>query len=378
MFIAMSQNQISSLGNIKLSDEGEIPSSVIEERWYILQAPICHRGPILGLDKVVNEYQNEKQSIFEVFRPKCIRMVLKNGKWEKESDNLYFNYVFIKADINELEKLRKNEFSILRFLRDGRAGYENEYAFIDRKQMSVLKWISQSYSQGIPIYYPKTENLKKGDRIRIIDGEFKGIEAIVEFQTGSGTKNVMVRLENWASIPLINVKCDQYEILELGGDNKRICSKIENSRLAAKLHESMMHLYENQLTEKDLEVAKKAIREYGRLQYALEYTCKVSSHLLQAYKILGKDEEENYQYTLSSATRFLKENVVNRMQQKAQLLIALYGCTNDFQFRNQAHQVMLAWGTESASATGYKVLLQRLKDYDRLFDKENSRKDLWK
>ena len=77
-------------------------------------------------------------------------------------------------------------------------------------------------------YIPQPDGLRKGDRIRITEGRFKGVEATVVIQPGAGRKDVMVCVENWMWVPLLRVMPGEYEVIALNDEDKHVYTRLDN------------------------------------------------------------------------------------------------------------------------------------------------------
>lgn len=105
--------------------------------------------------------------------------------------------------------------------------------------MENLRWVARSYSDELPVYVPEAGYLRKGDRIRITDGRFKGVEASVVIQPGVGEREVMVCVDNWMWVPLLRVQPGEYEVIGLAEEGKHVYTRLDNSRIQNGLHEAL-------------------------------------------------------------------------------------------------------------------------------------------
>lgn len=106
--------------------------------------------------------------------------------------------------------------------------------------------------------------LRKGDRIRITDGRFKGVEASVVIQPGVGEREVMVCVDNWMWVPLLRVQPGEYEVISLAEEGKHVYTRLDNSRIQNGLHEALgRHWGDGGVTAIDRELATETLRAYG-------------------------------------------------------------------------------------------------------------------
>ena len=79
-------------------------------------------------------------------------------------------------------------FPVLSFLPRVRERKREYFPYLSDAAMENLQWVARSYSNTLPVYIPQPDGLRKGDRIRITEGRFKGVEATVVIQPGAGRK----------------------------------------------------------------------------------------------------------------------------------------------------------------------------------------------
>ena len=242
---------------------------------------------------------------------------------------------------------------------DGRGSYP----FVSDREMENLRWVARSYSDELPVYVPEAGYLRKGDRIRITDGRFKGVEASVVIQPGVGEREVMVCVDNWMWVPLLRVQPDEYEVISLAEEGKHVYTRLDNSRIQNGLHEALgRHWGDGGVTAIDRELATETLRAYGELQLdSAVMRCKLYSLLLPAYTILG--DEERQKSLIGTIVSFLP--LIRAEQSLALLLLTLYGCTDSSIYYYRAHELIDPWSRESSPKKSKLSLIRRLADYDR-------------
>lgn len=336
-------------------------------RWYVMQLPTGHKGGVKGL--ACEELRRKKYNLppLEYFWPTCVEKVKRNGKWISPTRTLYYNYIFVHASENDIYEMKRSSFKILSFLPRVRTEEMDFYPYVPDDQMETLKWISRSYSNEIPIFFPKTE-LLRGDRIRITDGQFAGAEAIVVIQKGQGRKTILVQIQNWACVPLINVEEGQYEIIDLNKDKKHLYKRFDNAALADKLHRALERFHKGLLNEEDLRLANQTLKEYGseemrkmaRRDTKLAARSKLYPLLLPAYTILRNVEESKQ--VIAEMLEMLTQT--QAPQVCALIYVTLYGCTDNYRYHHAAHKLVDGWAEDENPSKAKKQLLQRLSDYD--------------
>lgn len=325
--------------------------------------PSCHKGPAKGLQEELKRRHRNGESLFEYFAPSYVEVKKRDGGFVETRRPLLYNYVFIHASEYEIYRMKQwlPQYNFLPRIKDGKHEY---HPYLSEEAMTNLQWVADSYSSVVPVYTPKPEQLIKGDRIRITEGQFKGAEASVIIQPGAGKRDIMVCVENYMWIPLLRVQPGQYEVIALNDDGKHVYTRLENDRLLLKLHEALGRFYhqEDGATEADRKLAVETVKQYGNLRMDSDIMrSKLYALLLPAYTISGnRQESEKLIGTLQAMLPLIKAE-----QSRALLLTTLYGCTNSCLYHTQAHEIIDKWRQEENPKKSKQQLIRRLDDYDR-------------
>lgn len=328
-------------------------------RWYVLTLPACHRGPSRGLREEQARRADSGEPSFEFFAPTFVAVCRREGRWVRSERPLLYNYVFIRSSVYEIFRM-KRELPLYNFLRS--AGRRGDYPYLTEGEMDNLRWVARSYSDELPLYQPEPGCLSEGDRIRITEGRFRGVEASVVIRPGVGDRDVMVSVDNWLWVPLLRVRPGEYEVVALSDRGKRVYDRLDNPRIWQGLHEALGRHWAGCLTDADRSLASEVVRAYGQLRMdSTVMRCKLYSLLLPAYTIRGDDERRK---SLEAAmVSFLP--LIRAEQSLALLLVTLYGCTDSSVYYYRSHELVDPWGREPSPRRGKLTLIRRLADYDR-------------
>lgn len=333
-------------------------------RWYVMLLPSSHRGLATGLKEERERRMKYGEPVFDYFAPSYVEVKKIKGKFVKTDCPLLYNYVFIRATVDEIFHLKRN-LPQYNFLPKVKGEKEDYYPYLSDRAMENLKWVADSYSNVLPVYVPKSETLVKGDRVRITEGQFKGTEAIVVIQPGAGMKDIMVSVENWMWVPLLHVKPGQYEVISLNEDSKHVYSSLDNQRVISRLHGALKYLHHAEgIPETDRQFAREVLSQYGNLRMETDVMrCKLYSILLPAYVLAG--DQEVFKALVSTVESILP--AVKAEQSKALLLVTLYGCTDNSIYYAKAHQLTHSWRMEKNPKKSKLQLLQWLDDFDEWY-----------
>lgn len=331
-------------------------------RWYVLTLPSCHRGPAVGLQRELDRRLRNGEPSFEFFAPSYVEVKRDGDRLVNTRRPLLYNYVFIRSSENEIYRMKRllPQYNFLPRVRDGKSEY---YPYLSDDAMRNLQWVARAYSDELPVCEPETDQLAKGDKIRITAGRFKGVEARVAIQPGGGRKEIVVCVENWLWVPLLHVRSGEYEVVALNDGGKHVYARLDNERLLSGLHRALERYHSPEgVTDEDWAVASETLRQYGNLcMESNVLRCKLYALLLPAYTILV--EKEARDRLLGTVRSMLP--LVKAEQSRALLLVTLYGCTDNQLYRSQAHEIVDRWSREETPRRSKLRLIQRLADYDR-------------
>lgn len=335
-------------------------------RWYVLAFPTSRQGhyqgnPARALRMELERRTRNGEPVFEYFAPSYVEVRKQHGDLVRTNHPLLYNYVFIHASEAEIYRMKRflPQYNFLPRVREKDDAY---YPYLSDEAMENLKWVAASYSDVLPVYTPGPERLMKGDRIRITEGQFKGVEASVIIQPGGGRKEVMVCVENCMYVPLLCVEPGQYEVIALNADNRHVYTRLNGDRLPAGLHKALKRYHSPEgVTDADRALASEVLQQYANLQLDSDVMrCKLYSMLLPAYAILG--DREAFDQLLGTVRSILP--LIRAEQSRSLLLVTLYGCTNCCLDYEQAHAAVDPWRGEQPLKKSKAQLLRRLDDYD--------------
>ncbi len=332
-------------------------------RWYLMSYPYGRKGLTLGLEQELKRRKGEGEEPFEYFAPTYLETKEEDGRLVKTQTPLLYNYFFVRASEDELFRIKKHQpqYNVLHRIIHSDGSYH--YPFVKDDVIQTLRWIAKSYAGCIPLYLLDQMLLVKGDRIRITKGEFKGVEARIVTRPKSAVKEIMVFVENWMCVPLMNVRPNQYEIIGLNDEKKpsTVSYGLDNPRLSQQLHEALCRYHKGETTEEDRKLASDTFNRFSTvIADSILSRCKLYALLLPACTIL--EEKEKLDGLLNLIQVMLPK--IKAEQSLALLMVTLYACTDNFTYHERAHQLVAPWTEEEAPKKSKQLLLNRLADYD--------------
>lgn len=330
-------------------------------RWYVLTLSGSHRGHAAELQAEVNRRAAESEPTFDFFAPTYTKVRTVRGHEENVKRPLLFNYVFIHASEVEIKRMKKL-LPAYNFLPRVRGAEGEWFPYLTDAAMQNFRWVAQAYENRLPAYVPDATRLVKGDRIRILEGQFAGVEATLVSNVGSSDKEIVVRVDDWLWVPLLHVAPGQYEVIALNGGAKHEYFHYDNEKFRKGLHLAMEHhLTGGTLTDADRQLAAEALLSFRNLQADTDVMrCKHYAYLLMIHTLLGNDAERtDLIHTIRSFLPLVKAE-----QSRALLHVTLYGCTNDHLDFEAAHTLVTPWMSEANPKKSKRQLIDQLRDYD--------------
>ena len=333
-------------------------------RWYVMVYPTSSRAMTEELDRELARRQRDNEPLFEYFAPILVEAKKINGRLVRTRRPLLYNYLFVHASEAEIYRIKQRlpQYNLLPRVKDSKESYH--YPYLTDKAMRDLQWIARSYAEPVPVCTADPAWLVKGDRIRITEGRFAGIEAKVVTNATSRHKEILVSIDDWMCVPLLKVQPGAYEVIELNAENPGYYSRLNNSKLFDRIHDALCRHLAGGGSAEDRAIATEVLQEYGSLTLDSDIMrSKLYVLLLQAYTILGETAKRESQ--LVTIQKLLP--AVRAEQSRALLLVTLYGCTDNRLYYDQAHALIDPWLAEESPKQSKAQLIRHLADFDRLF-----------
>lgn len=354
-----------------LTPRDAAPSSLLasrrngrEPRWYVLVFPaVNYRDAERELAAERERHRRDGEPDFDFCAPRFVECRYEDGRFVHTRRPLFFNYVFVRASEQEIFRMKGGALRRFNFLPRVRQGDREYYPYLPDEAMRAVLWISRSFADAVPVCTDDLERLVRGDRVRIVEGRFKGVEARVARQPRTGRKVLVAYIENWMWIPLLEASDAKYEVIGLSEEGT-FYSAYDYDRVLEGLHAALLRRHGAEgATADDRAAALDVIR---RLETAKVDTpllrCKQHALLLLAFTVLG---DRAKQARLAEASASLLAGVKTEAG-LALLLVTLYGCTDSSLHHGRAHELLAPYRAADRPKKSWRTLLAHLADYDRV------------
>ncbi|MBQ5891043.1 MAG: UpxY family transcription antiterminator [Bacteroidales bacterium] len=174
-----------------------------EVLWYAMRVP--YRNEL----KVQLKLQEKG---IETFIPKRKKIVKKRGKISYELLPAVNNLIFVHSSLSNIKDL-KQEILNLQYLVNKSENKSVKIVVRDNEMQSFIKAV-ENLEEEITYLSPEEINIDKGTRVRIIGGNFDGVEGIFVKVKGKRNKKVVVMLDKLLAVVIAEVDSDLIEVIK--------------------------------------------------------------------------------------------------------------------------------------------------------------------
>ena len=222
------------------------------------------------------------------------KTVVKHGDKEQPVEKpLLFSYIFVHTEEHVADAFctANNGIAFLREHRpDGKLG---PHLVIPDYQMDNFMRAVELYTDEMPFVAPTPAMLAKGDRVRIIGGQFKGLEGILEARQGKDGGRVIIRLEKLVSISTTEISPELIEVLEFAPESRHLYQKLDSFH--PRLRRALDLRAERKPLTPELEGHLRVFtKRFANLEVsALNARVRYLAYLMLAYALLEHDDEHS-------------------------------------------------------------------------------------
>lgn len=189
--------------------------------WYVLNYITSHGQTA---QKTINRYNNRQNTALELFAPTYVVKEERDGQTRFRDVSLTFHYLFVRGPFSEVKRLcsETNGFSFLI-----NRGATERYAVIPDRQMAGFQNIARAYKNCLP-YFPVGDlDLRKGDLVEVVKGDFPGLVGRFIPNPRSKTGNLVLHVCSDFNTIAFNVKATDIRILEFAPDTTRANDQLD-------------------------------------------------------------------------------------------------------------------------------------------------------
>ena len=169
-----------------MSEPMEMMTARNSRQWYVLK---CRRQ-ILKARDVLHELRKSHAEDFEFFLPTRFVVEQVGGRRRRVEKAVAFNFAFVNCRYALLRQLVEDyaHLFLLQYRRMGQSDTpclaKDRLLVVPDAEMEMFMRTIGAYDGTVPALLPEEADLEKGDRVRIIGGQFDGIEGILVTRQG--------------------------------------------------------------------------------------------------------------------------------------------------------------------------------------------------
>lgn len=314
-------------------------------RWYVLtafrtSAQTCERAKN---DTV--EFNLRFGSDIECFAPTFVDASIRNDRRERRRKPLVYNYIFIKGTLPELRKFHTvyPAYNLIP-AGDGRKS-PTDYRYVPDGEMRQFMHLARIYENTVPYFSPSEIDLEHGDKVRIIGGQFSGIEGILLSQQGRDGGRVIVKVSDMLAVETLDIAPEYLQIVEFAQGNKHLYDKLD-SYLPKARRALQNYLSPAGPDNRDLAAVNYFLTRCGNA--ALPQSPKIGGKyvalLMLSHRISGRMQE--YEHCKQMCAELLPR--ITNPETRTMILGFLYACSREQEWLLQARTIVSDWGDPAA------------------------------
>lgn len=195
-------------GGIIITDElnhkaRRVPETETEGMvWFALSAPYCREFKAQAM--------LDEQGI-ENFIPMRYSLKEVRGQKKRLLEPVIHNLIFAHCTRDTMKRVKGKANNYLQY-KTIREGGRNLPIVVPDKQMEAFIKVCSTFDDGLKFFRPGEINLAKGTKVRIIGGEFNGVEGVFVKIAGLRDRRVVVEIPLVASVATAIICADFLEI----------------------------------------------------------------------------------------------------------------------------------------------------------------------
>lgn len=201
------------------------------KKWYILKAFLTRykADDVLSAEMTVRRNTSDARfPALEYYVPHLEeKKRLVNGTLKDVSSPLG-GYIFLRGTLHDITRFCNSHtgFNKIKGL-DG----SSDFLYIRDNDMENFKRVVQAYNanhRNAPFISSNPDFFERGDTVRIIDGEFSGVQGRFITSRGKDSGYVVVKVGNQFYIPTLEIKSSQLQIISFADNNHHVYQKLDS------------------------------------------------------------------------------------------------------------------------------------------------------
>lgn len=264
-----------------------------KKHWYVLNfIPVSLSASRKKAEDWINRFNGLNSSDLEIFAPTFFVYSDKKEKKGLRQIPLTYHYVFIRGDHDEVKKLCLSGYGFY-FVLTTKDETIKEHAIVPDEAMNSFMLIARRYSNSLPFYPLENVVLEDGDYVRIVEGDFAGLEGYFFPKAKSSKGRVVLRIAKELGTAVFDISAKYIQILRFSPQSNVKYHIVERfiPRFFPILRKYFLH---ERLSEEEITEISLFTRRMGVVRMDKPITeAKLSVLLVGCYRIMGNVKEEN-------------------------------------------------------------------------------------
>ncbi len=292
-----------------------------------------------------------------VYRETSRGQAVKNKK-------LLERYVFVHAGISDIFEMKRQYPSMLLLPRKDRLDSgERKYLSVPDGEMEMFRRIAHCYSNEVPCYRPGDIDLEAGDLVRVIGGQWDGIEGTLVTQRGRDGGKVVLQLNGLFLVPTMEIEPRFIQIISFGKGNRHPYRKFEAHLPRAV--KALTNLFDQgTLSPDDIAAMTTFTARFEALEPAtLNVASSHAALMLMSYRALG-DQQSCERYHAQC------QRMADRITSSTQLglhLAMMYAATGRQDLGQRLHLIVDEWQPIQPSQQKKRSVAEMLERFETIY-----------
>lgn len=259
-------------------------------RWYVMTGYALDKRRGMSIAAQVEKYNAEHGSGLEVFAPTFVKVYNEAKSPRRRMLPLACQYFFIRGRLSQVKDFRsRNKGYNLVYDRADKES-ETSYLHLSDEDMSAFRSMALAYKYNMPCFSPSEVDLVACDKVRIVGGEFAGVEGYLVSQQGRDGGRVIIKVGELMAVQTLDINPKYISVLSFAKGSRRMYDKIDSYE--PKLRRAMDYYRRNG----ELDVTNAAAVSYFITRFGLaeiptvKMRAKVSALLAASYYLMGDKE----------------------------------------------------------------------------------------
>lgn len=330
--------------------------------WYVLTIPRSSTRACDLLATNVEQFNIRSGAHLDYFAPTFVDITTRSNCRGNTRKPLLYNYIFINGTLPELRRFHTFYPTCNLIPVGAKRDCPTDYRYVSDEEMAHFMRIAQAYENAVPCFSPSEIDLEHGDKVRIIGGQFSGVEGVLLSQQGRDGGRVIVKITDMLAVETLDIRPEYLQIIEFAQGSKHIYDKLDG--YLPKIRRALTaSLLQGEADPKDLTAIRYFLTRYGNITLApgSKIRGKYMALLMLSHYVLGHTKE--YEHCKQACTESLPQ--ITNPETRATILGFLYACSREQKWLDEARSIVAAWGDGPSLTPARRTVAEELTAYEK-------------